>query len=57
MATSPEVTVKVNLVPAVERVEVVNPARGAKLGSYYRAAVRRRQDRDYVPTDVWNEFP
>jgi hypothetical protein len=57
MATSPEVTVRVNLVPPVERTTVVNPARGAKPGSYFLAAVRRRQDRDYVPTDVWNEIP
>lgn len=57
MAGSPEVSVKVNLVPPTEKTTVVNPARGAKLGSFYRAAVRRAKDRDYVPTDVWNELP
>ena len=57
MAGSPEVLVKVNTVPPLEKTTVVNPARGAKLGSYYRAAVRRSRDRDYVPTDVWNEIP
>lgn len=55
MAGSPEVLVKVNTVPPLEKTTVVNPARGAKLASYYRAAVRRSRDRDYVPTDVWSE--
>jgi hypothetical protein len=55
MAGSPEVTVRVKTVPPLEKTTVVNPARGAKLGSYYRAAVRRSRDRDYVPTDVWSE--
>lgn len=57
MAGSPEVLVKVNTVPPLEKTAVVNPARGAKLGSYYRAAVRHSKNRDYVPTDVWNEIP
>lgn len=57
MPGSPEVLVKVNTVPPLEKTTVVNPARGAKLNSYYRAAVRRAKDRDYVPTDVWNEIP
>lgn len=57
MAGSPEVIVKVNTVPPLEKTDVVNPARGAKPGSFFLAAVRRRKDRDYVPTDVWNELP
>jgi hypothetical protein len=54
--TSPEIPVKVTLDPTIYRTEVVNPARGYK-PPWYLAAVRRSKDRDYVPTDVWNELP
>lgn len=56
MANSPELLVKVNTVPSTTGTTVVNPARGAKIASFYRAAVRRSADRDYKPTDVWNEL-
>lgn len=56
MASSPELLVKVNTVPSSTGTTVVNPARGAKIASFYRAAVRRSADRDYKPTDVWNEL-
>jgi hypothetical protein len=54
MASSPEINVKVNLVPTTRGTRTRNVAEAQKL-PWYRAAARRRQDRDYVPTDVWNE--
>lgn len=56
MPTSPEVPVKVNLVPSTKGTRTRNVAEGQK-PPWFRAAARRRQDRDYVPTDVWNELP
>lgn len=55
MALSPGVPVKVNLIPSTRGTTTRNPARGKK-DPWFRAAARRRQDRDYVPTDVWNEL-
>lgn len=57
MAGSPEVMVKVQLVPSTRGTRTRNAAAGAKPGSFYLAAARKRGDRDYVPTDVWNELP
>jgi hypothetical protein len=56
MAGSPEVAVKVNLVPTTKGTSTRNVARGKK-APWYLTAARRRQDRDYVPTDVWDELP
>lgn len=56
MPGSPEVSVRVNLVPSTRGTRTANPARGQKL-PWYKAAARKRGDRDYVPTDVWNEIP
>jgi hypothetical protein len=46
--TSPEVIVKVNLVPSTRGTTTEQPANGQKL-PWFKAAARRRQDRDYVP--------
>jgi len=56
MPISPEVAVKVNLVPSTKGTQTRNPARGQKL-PWFKAAARKRGDRDYVPTDVWDELP
>lgn len=57
MASSPELMVKVQLVPSTRGTRTRNAAAGAKPGSFYLAAARKRGDRDYTPTDVWNEIP
>lgn len=56
MASTPEVSVRVNLVPSTRGTTTRNAARGQKL-PWFKAAARSRKDRDYVPTDVWDELP
>lgn len=55
--SAPEVPVTVNLVPSTKGTTTRNAARGAKPGSFYLAAARRRQDRDYVPrSDITGDW-
>lgn len=53
MASVPGIPVKVNLVPSTRGTRAV-PQTGVK-PPWFRAAARKRGDRDYVPTDVWSE--
>lgn len=46
--TSPEIPVKVDIVQPIQNVTVLKASDGQKL-PWYKAAARRRQDRDYVP--------
>lgn len=48
MATSPTIRVHVRQQPTVGPVAVRNPAKGQKL-PFFKAAVRRTEDRGYVP--------
>jgi hypothetical protein len=56
MATGPAIPVRQNRL-MLPRPKVRNAAHGEKPGSFYLAAARSRAERDYVPTDVWNELP
>jgi hypothetical protein len=53
--TAPQVSVSQSNMK-LPKPKVRNAAVGAKPGEFYLAAVRRGRDRDYVPTDVWNEL-